>query len=101
MAGYPARNHADGESSGRPGATRRKVSWIPGTHGKQRMKRTEIRGDWKATKVRILQKWPSLSEDDLRHVAGEEDALIGRIQKRVGLSRETVEKAVRELSAVR
>ena len=65
------------------------------------MKRLEIRGDWKATKGRILQKWPSLTEGDLKHVAGEEDALIGRIQKRVGLNRETVEKAVREMAAGR
>ena len=65
------------------------------------MKRLEIRGDWKATKGRILQRWPSLTEDDLKHVAGEEAALIGRIQKRVGLNRETVEKAVRVMAAGR
>jgi uncharacterized protein YjbJ (UPF0337 family) len=65
------------------------------------MKRTEIRGDWKATKGRILQKWPSLTEDDLRLVAGGESDLIGRIQKRVGLGREAVEKAIRDFSMVR
>jgi uncharacterized protein YjbJ (UPF0337 family) len=65
------------------------------------MKRLEIRGDWKATKGRILQRWPSLTEDDLKLVVGQEDALVGRIQKRVGLNRETVEKAVREMAAGR
>ncbi len=56
----------------------------------------EIKGDWNITKGKLKQKWASLTDDDLQFVAGQQEELLGRIQKRTGETREAVEKAVKE-----
>ncbi len=50
-------------------------------------------------KGKIKQKWAKLTDDDLQFIAGKEDELIGRIQKRTGEAREAIEKAVKEASS--
>jgi uncharacterized protein YjbJ (UPF0337 family) len=62
------------------------------------MNKLEIKGDWNIAKGKIKQKWAKLTDDDLQFVAGREDELIGRIQKRTGEARENVERALDELS---
>jgi uncharacterized protein YjbJ (UPF0337 family) len=62
------------------------------------MNTLEIKGDWNITKGKLKQRWASLTDDDLRFVDGLSDELLGRIQKRTGESRETVEKAIKESS---
>jgi uncharacterized protein YjbJ (UPF0337 family) len=56
----------------------------------------EIKGDWNITKGKLKQKWAQLTDDDLQYVAGKQEELLGRIQKRTGQSRDAVEKAVKE-----
>ncbi len=63
------------------------------------MTKLEIKGDWNITKGKLKQKWAQLTDDDLQYVAGKQDELLGRIQKRTGQTREVVEKAVRESCA--
>lgn len=58
------------------------------------MNKLEIKGDWNILKGKIKQKWAKLTDDDLVFVAGKEDELVGRIQKRTGEARENVEKAL-------
>ena len=60
------------------------------------MKSLEIKGDWNIAKAKLKQKWAKLTDDDLDYVAGRQDELLGRIQKRTGETREAVEKAVKE-----
>ena len=47
-------------------------------------------------KGKIRQKFAQLTDDDLQYVAGKEEELIGRIQKRTGKTREEVEDAIDE-----
>ena len=56
----------------------------------------EIKGDWNITKGKLKQKWAKLTDDDLRFAEGEQEELVGRIQKRTGETREAVEKAFKE-----
>ena len=58
------------------------------------MNKLEIKGDWNIAKGKIKQKWAKLTDDDLQFVAGKEEELLGRIQKRTGETREAVEKAI-------
>jgi uncharacterized protein YjbJ (UPF0337 family) len=58
------------------------------------MNKLEMKGDWNIKKAQLKQKWASLTDDDLMYSRGQEDELIGRIQKRTGLAREAVEKAL-------
>lgn len=56
----------------------------------------EIKGDWNIAKGKLKQRWAQLTDDDLQYVAGKQEELLGRIQKRTGQSRDAVEKAVKE-----
>ena len=60
------------------------------------MNKLEITGDWNIAKGKIKQKWAKLTDDDLQSVAGKEEELIGRIQKRTGEAREQVERALHD-----
>jgi uncharacterized protein YjbJ (UPF0337 family) len=53
---------------------------------------------WVATSAKLKQKWPALTDDDLKFVEGGREALLGRIEKRTGETRDTVEKVVKECS---
>ena len=63
------------------------------------MNTLEIKGDWNIIKGLLKQKWAKLTDDDLDFIEGQQDELLGRIQKRTGESREAVEDAVKEYSA--
>jgi uncharacterized protein YjbJ (UPF0337 family) len=54
----------------------------------------EIKGNWNIIKGIVKQKWAVLTDDDLRYIDGQQDELVGRIQKRTGESREAVEQAI-------
>lgn len=60
------------------------------------MNNLQIKGDWNIIKGKLTQKWANLTDDDLRYSEGQQDELIGRIQKRTGESREAVEQALNE-----
>ncbi len=60
------------------------------------MNALEIKGDWNITKGKLKQKWAKLTDDDLQYLEGNQEELLGRIQKRTGETREAVEKAVKE-----
>lgn len=60
------------------------------------MTKLEIKGDWNIAKGKLKQKWAKLTDDDLQYVEGKQEELLGRIQKRTGENRETVEKAIKE-----
>ena len=63
------------------------------------MNKLESKGDWNITKGKLKQKWAKLTDDDLQFVAGKNDELLGRIQKRTGETREAVEKAINDAFA--
>jgi uncharacterized protein YjbJ (UPF0337 family) len=60
------------------------------------MNKLQAKGNWNIAKGKLKQKWAKLTDDDLRFEEGQDQELIGRIQKRTGETREAVEKAVEE-----
>ncbi len=60
------------------------------------MSTLQIKGNWNMVKGKLKQKFAQLTDDDLQFVAGKEDELIGRIQKRTGHTKENVQQAVEE-----
>ena len=60
------------------------------------MNKLEIKGDWNIAKGKLKQQWANLTDDDLQFAAGKEEELLGRIQKRTGQTRESVEKAIKD-----
>ena len=60
------------------------------------MNKLQMKGNWNIAKGKLKQKWASLTDNDLRFEEGQDEELIGRIQKRTGQTREAVEKAIDE-----
>lgn len=58
------------------------------------MNTLEIKGNWNVVKGKIKQRWGSLTDDDLQYTEGQEQELVGRIQKATGETHEAVEKAL-------
>jgi uncharacterized protein YjbJ (UPF0337 family) len=58
---------------------------------------TEIKGMWKETKGKLKQKFAMLTDDDLLLVEGKQDELLGRLQSRLGRTKEEIRKIISEL----
>lgn len=63
------------------------------------MNKLEIKGEWNIIKGKLKEKWADLTDDDLQFAKGKETELVGRIQKRTGETRETVEKAIKNANS--
>lgn len=53
-----------------------------------------LRGEWNQLKGSVKQKWAELTDDDLTHIEGSRDKLVGRLQERSGRTKEEVEREV-------
>ena len=43
-----------------------------------------LKGNWNVVKGKLKQSYGELTDDDLKYTEGQEDELVGRIQKRIG-----------------
>ena len=60
------------------------------------MNKLKIKDDWNIAKGKLKQIWAMLTDNDLQYVAGKNDELLGRMQKRSFETREVIAKAIRE-----
>lgn len=58
------------------------------------MDKLNIKGNWKEKKGKLKQKYAELTDDDLTYAEGKEEELIGRIQQRLGTSKEKAREIV-------
>jgi len=61
------------------------------------MNSTEIKGNWNILKGKLKQQYGDLTDDDLAFAEGKEDELWGRLQKRIG---KTKEEIIDEIKAI-
>ncbi|HEU4553841.1 MAG TPA: CsbD family protein [Chitinophaga sp.] len=54
------------------------------------MDKLQIKGSWNEIKGRLKQQYADLTDDDLLYEEGQEDRLIGNLQKKLGKTREEV-----------
>ena len=50
----------------------------------------KLKGDWNTTKGKIKQAYGDLTDDDLKYEEGKDDELYGRLQSKLGKTREDV-----------
>ena len=50
----------------------------------------KLKGNWNVIKGKIKQEYADLTEDDLRYQEGKEDELLGRLQRKMGKTKEEV-----------
>lgn len=53
-----------------------------------------LKGEWNQLKGSVKQKWAELTDDDLTHIEGSRDKLVGRLQEHSGRTKEEVEREV-------
>ncbi|RFM27861.1 CsbD family protein [Deminuibacter soli] len=52
------------------------------------MDKLEIKGKWNEWKGKIKQAYGDLTEDDLKYEEGKDDELLGRLQQKLGKSKD-------------
>ena len=58
---------------------------------------TELKGNWNETKGKLKQKFALLTDDDLLLVKGKQDELLGRLQIKLGKTKEELHKIISNL----
>jgi uncharacterized protein YjbJ (UPF0337 family) len=58
---------------------------------------TELKGNWNETKGKLKQKFAMLTDNDLLLVEGKNDELLGRLQTKLGKTKEQIHKIISEL----
>jgi uncharacterized protein YjbJ (UPF0337 family) len=56
-----------------------------------------LKGHWNEIKGKLKQKYGQLTDDDLTFAEGKEEELLGRLQKRLGKSKEDVRAEIERL----
>jgi uncharacterized protein YjbJ (UPF0337 family) len=57
----------------------------------------ELKGKWNEIKGKLKQKYGDLTDNDLQFVEGKEDEMLGRLQQRLGKSKEDLRREIEEL----
>jgi uncharacterized protein YjbJ (UPF0337 family) len=52
------------------------------------MNKLQIKGSWNEIKGKLKQQFGNLTDNDLTFAEGKEDELLGRLQKKLGKSKE-------------
>ena len=61
------------------------------------MTKLEIKGSWNEIKGKLKQKYADLTDDDLTFAEGKDDEMLGRLQKKLGRTKEDLRKEIGEL----
>ncbi|MDA3943060.1 MAG: CsbD family protein [Bacteroidetes bacterium] len=61
------------------------------------MNTTEVTGNWIETKGKLKQKFALLTDDDLLLVEGKHDEMLGRLQIKLGKTKEELQKIIADL----
>jgi uncharacterized protein YjbJ (UPF0337 family) len=61
------------------------------------MNKLELKGNWNQIKGKLKQKYADLTDDDLKFAEGKEEELLGRLQTRLGKSKEDLRRELEEI----
>ena len=61
------------------------------------MTELNIKGNWNELKGKLKQKYAMLTDDDLMFEEGKDDELLGRLQKKLGKTKEEIRSAIAAL----
>ena len=57
----------------------------------------KLKGTWNELKGKLKQKYGQLTDDDLTFAEGKDDEMLGRLQKRLGKTKEEIRKEIEAL----
>ena len=61
------------------------------------MTNLNLKGRWNEIKGKLKQKYGQLTDDDLTFAEGKEDEMLGRLQTRLGRTKEEMRREIEEL----
>jgi uncharacterized protein YjbJ (UPF0337 family) len=61
------------------------------------MNTLQIKGTWNEVKGKLKQKYGQLTDDDLLFTEGKEDELYGRLQTKLGKTKEEIRKVIQDI----
>ncbi len=61
------------------------------------MNTTTLKGNWDEQKGKLKQQFATLTDDDLMFAEGKKDEMMGRLQIKLGKSKEELHKLISEL----
>ena len=63
----------------------------------QKMNTTELKGNWDEQKGKLKQKFAALTDDDLLFAEGKKDEMLGKLQIKLGKTKDELHKLISEL----
>jgi uncharacterized protein YjbJ (UPF0337 family) len=61
------------------------------------MTKLGFKGSWNEVKGKLKQKYAQLSDDDLAFAEGKEDELLGRLQQKLGKTKEDLRREIENM----
>jgi len=61
------------------------------------MEKLQLKGTWNEMKGKLKQKYADLTDDDLKYEEGKDDELYGRLQQRLGKTKEDIKREIDNL----
>ena len=61
------------------------------------MTKLEFKGTWNEAKGKLKQKYGQLTDDDLAFAEGKDDELLGRLERKLGQTKETIREEIAKL----
>jgi len=61
------------------------------------MTKLGFKGSWNEAKGKLKQKYAQLTDDDLAFAEGKDEELLGRLQQKLGKSKEDLRKEIGDL----
>ena len=61
------------------------------------MNTLSLKGNWNEVKGKLKQQFAELNDNDLLYGEGKEDELYGRLQQKLGKSKDEIQKIIEEL----
>jgi uncharacterized protein YjbJ (UPF0337 family) len=61
------------------------------------MNTTEVKGNWNEQKGKLKQKFAILTDDDLMFVSGKKEEMLGKLQAKLGKTKEELHKIIASL----
>jgi uncharacterized protein YjbJ (UPF0337 family) len=57
----------------------------------------QLKGNWNEVKGKLKQKYGHLTDDDLTFAEGKEDEMLGRLQQRLGKTKDDLRREIEDL----
>ena len=82
-----------------PSMNERNFAWWKFLHklNLKKMNTTELKGNWNEQKGKLKQAFAILTDNDLKFEEGKKDEMLGRIQKKLGKTKEELHKIIAAL----